>query len=413
MEGPQGVSALRHRNFRLLWSGQLVAAVGNQMQVIAISWQVYQLTDSTVALGVLALLRLVPFLGLSLLGGALADAVDRRRLMGVTQAGQMTVALWLLATAGMVEEAWPIYLAALAGGALTAFDAPARQALIPNLVPPEDLAGALTLNTLVRQAATIVGPGLGGLSVAILGLEATYGINAASVLAVLWALHAMRGVRVMTPRSEGNLQRIAEGLRFARAEPLVLLPLLLDFVTRALGSPRGLLPVFARDVYQVGPAGLGWLAAASAVGAVAGGIGLTAAERLPRPIVLMLLAYLFEALLNAAFVASPNVVVAWVILCLGGVCNVTGEVLHATVTQLRTPDHLMGRTTALANMLAQGGPLTGNFQIGVLASAMGVNGAVVFNGLAAAAVTAGFGLLPGLRAWVRTSQLSELAVQGR
>ena len=404
------VPALMHRNFRLLWSGQLVSSIGDQMQIITIAWHIYQITNSTVALGLIALFRLVPFMALSLLGGALADAVDRRKLMALTQTGQMLVALWLVATtAAGIEDPWPIYVAAVAGGVFMAFDGPARQAMIPNLVPPADLAGALTLNTMVRQVSIIVGPGIGGVAVAALGPGVTYAINAVSFVAVLAALFAMHGVNIIAAPQAGKLQQIRDGLAFARGEPLVLLPLVLDFITRALGSPRGLLPVFARDVFQVGPVGLGWLAGAGAAGAGLGGIWMTSRRHMPRPVLLMLLAYLIEALLNASFAVAPGVLVAWVVLFLGGICNVVGEVLHETIIQLRTPDHLRGRTTALAGMLAIGGPLSGNLEVGLLASVAGATGAVAFNGLAGAAVTLGFALAPPLRSRLATSRMEEVA----
>lgn len=183
-----GVVALRHRNFRLLWFGQLVSTTGDQMQMVAIGWQMYHLTNSVAALGLVALFRSVPFMTLALVGGVIADSMDRRRLMVVTQTLQMAVAVFLVATtvAG-VAGAWSIYVAAFAGGALSAFDGPARQALIPNIVPNEDIANALTLNTLIRQSATIVGPGIGGFCIAFLGPGTTYGINALTFLAVIGA----------------------------------------------------------------------------------------------------------------------------------------------------------------------------------------------------------------------------------
>ncbi len=408
----QAIAALRHRNFRLLWFGQLVSSMGDQMQIIAISWHLYQITDSTVALGLLALCRLVPFISLSLVGGALADTLDRRRLMMATQSLQMGVAIYLATATGLgIDSPWVIYVASVLGGAFMAFDGPARQAMVPNLVPRDELTNALTLNALIRQTATIVGPGLGGLAIAAIGVPATFGINAVTFLAVLGGLLAMRGVRVVTPSRGSSLERIAGGLRFARSEPLVLLPLLLDFITRALGSPRGLLPVFARDIFQAGPEGLGLLGSAAAVGAVAGGVALGSFKHVPRPMVLMLAAYVGESLLNAGFAVSPNLAIAWLALALGGVCNVTGELMFTTIGQLRTPNELRGRTSALTNIFSSGGPSTGTLEIGFLASIAGPVNASVLNGLAGAAVATGFGFLPGLRRWIGARDMRELAVE--
>ncbi|MSQ10747.1 MAG: MFS transporter [Dehalococcoidia bacterium] len=407
-----GLAALHHRNFRLLWVGQIASGLGTNMQAIAIGWHIYQMTDSALALGFAAFFRAVPFMTLSLLGGAFADSMDRRRLLMVTQGIQMAVSVALAAaTVAGIESPWIIYAVALAGGVLQAFDGPARQALVPSLVPREMLANALTLNTLARQAATIVGPGLGGVAIAVLGVGPTYLVNALGAVVVVLALVQIHGVAVKPAPSTGsNLQRIGDGLTFAWSEPLVLLPLAIDFLTRALGSPRGLLPVYARDIFGVGPEGLGWLAAAAAVGAVAGGFWLGSLRRTRWPIVLMLSAYMFEGITNAGFGVSPNIVIGWVMLCLGGICNVGGEVLFATIVQLRTPDHLRGRTTALTGMFASGGPQLGQFQIGVLAEAVGPTTAVVFNGLVAAGVVLAIALLPGLRERLFTRELTDLSV---
>ena len=384
------------------------------MQLVAIGWQMYDLTGSPAALGLVALFRTVPFMVLALVGGVLADSMDRRRLMAVTQALQMGVALFLVATtvAG-VAGAWSIYAAAFAGGVLSAFDGPARQALIPSIVPNEDIENALTLNALIRQAATIVGPGIGGFCIAFLGPGATYGINAVTFLAVIGALLAMTGVRAIVVPGGGNLQRVTDGLKFALSEPLLLVAMLLDFTTRALGSPRGIMPVFAEDVFHVGPVGLGWFGSAAAVGAVAGGLVLGARPGIPRPMVWLLSAYVFEVLSNAGFALSPNAAIGWAMLCFGGVCNVVGEVLLATLVQLRTPDHLRGRTTALLNMLATGGPQSGQIEIGFLAWAWGAVPAAAFNGVAGAAVAIGFGFLAPIRSRLGVRRMTDLAVEQR
>lgn len=406
---------LRHRDYRLLWSGQIASGVGAQFQGIAISWHIYELTDSTVALGLVALFRVIPFMTLSLVGGAIADAVDRRRLLLVTQSLQTGVSLFLVASAVLrIEDPWPIYVAAFLGGAFAAFDGPARQALIPNLVPREELTNALTLNTLVRHTASIIAPGIAGVSVAALGIGPTFAVNAATHLAVVAALVAMHGVKMTpAPPASSNLQRIADGLDFARSEPLVLLPLVLDFITRTLGSPRGVLPVFARDIYAVGPVGLGWLSSANSVGGIAAGLVMGSAARVPRPVLVMLFAYFFEGIFNGAVGIAPSFMLAWVAFFAGGVCNVVAEVIFASVAQLRTPDYLRGRTTALTGMLALGGPSAGQFQIGLLASAIGPGRAVLFNGVASAGVTIVFALLPGLHARVGTKEMTDLVASSK
>ena len=393
-----GLGVLRHRDFRLLWLGQLVSTVGDQMQAIAIGWHVYQATNSSLALGTVALCRVAPFMVLSLLGGALADASDRKRLLVVTQWVQIAVTLLLVASTGLGDSAiWVIYLATFLAGAANAFDGPARQALIPNLVPPSDLAHALTLNTLLRQTASIVGPGLGGWTVAQFGLSATYAINAASFLGVVAAVLLRGPVPPLPPATTSNWQRIAEGLQFARTTPLVFFPMLLDFVTRCLGSPRGLLPVYARDVYAVGVQGLGWLSAAGSAGAVVGGLVLSRVPAVPRPLLLVMAAYFLEGALTLAFALEPGIGLAVAILFGLGVCNVIGEVVRMTISQLQTPNNLRGRTGALAGMIGASGPQLGQMEVGALAAATSPGVALAVSGAGSALLSLAIALVPAIR----------------
>ena len=406
-----GFGVLRHKYFRLLWIGQVASGIGQSFQALAVSWHIYTITDSTIALGVVALLRFVPFMAFSLVGGAVADAFDRRRLLLITQGCQMAVSLFLLGTVLLgIDSPWPLYLSAFLGGAFAAFDGPARQALVPNLVPREEIPNALTVQTLVRQTSTIIGPGLAGMYVAAFGIGSTFGVTAATYMLVLALLMAMRGVVVPPPPKStvSNVQRIKDGLVFSRTEPLILLPLALDFILRTLGSPRGLFPVFARDIFKVGVVGAGWLNSATAVGGIVGGVMVGSSMRIPKPVFIMMAMYFIEALGNGAVGIVPSFFLAWVAQFVAGYCNVVGEVVFASIVQLRTPDHLRGRTTALTNMLSQGGPPLGQFEVGLLASALGPGPAVLLNGLAGAVTTVAFCFLPGIRQSLNLRDLSAL-----
>ncbi len=405
-----GMVVLRHRNFRLLWFGQVAAGIGQQFQMIAIGWHIYEITGSTIALGLVAVFRFFPFMTFSLVGGAMADVLDRRKLLMVTQTAQSIIAVFLVSSAVFgINEPWPIFVAAFLGGIFSSFDGPARQALVPNLVPRRELANALTINALVRHTASIIGPGIAGVSLATVGTGATFSVNAVTHLVVVGMLLAMNNVHVVQPqRTTSNIQRVKDGLVYARAEPLILLPLALDFITRALGSPRAVLPAFAKDIFAVGPVGLGVLSTSGAVGGIIGGVLLSLTVNVPKPVLLMMAMYFLEGLFNGGFGAAPNMYMAWVSLCLGGICNVVAEVIFASVVQLRTPDHLRGRTTALTNMLSLGGPQAGQFETGMLAAAIGPRGAVMFNGVSGAIVTMGFMLLPGLRSHLGTARMTDL-----
>jgi MFS family permease len=271
------LNALKHRNFRLLWFGQLVASVGQQIQQVAIAWQLFVMTDSTFQVGLVAAFGIAPFLLLSFVGGTVADKFERRRILLVTQSFTMISAVVLFVTtlAGVISPGI-IYAIAFISGMTRSFDGPARQALIPNLVPRNQLANALTMNTVLRQLATVVGPGIGGVALGIFGVGPTYAFNGVLHIAIIAALLLMDRIPVPARERQNNLDLALGGLRFVRREPVVLSILCLDWLVNLLGSTRVLMPVFARDILEVGPEGLGLLYAAPAAGAVTGALFLSA-----------------------------------------------------------------------------------------------------------------------------------------
>ncbi|MBV9280417.1 MAG: MFS transporter, partial [Chloroflexi bacterium] len=275
---PVALSVLQHRDFRLYWAGNFVSLAGTQMQQAAIAWQVYLLTRSAVALGLIGLVRVIPIVVFSLAGGVVADALNRRRLLLVTQTSLLLVSATLAgATLGGRASLWLIYLLTGLAAAAGAFDNPARQALVPSLVPLDQLANALSLNSTVWQVATVVGPSLAGIVIAGWGVGAVYIVDALSFLAVLAALLVIR-----PPPVEGGVQRISltaavEGLRFVWGTPIILSTMGLDFVATFCGSATALLPIFARDILHVGSQGYGVLYAAPAAGAIVAGVVMSVA----------------------------------------------------------------------------------------------------------------------------------------
>ncbi|MFI5266834.1 MAG: MFS transporter, partial [Chloroflexota bacterium] len=392
------MASLRHRDFRLLMLGQLVSTVGDAMQSIGIAWHAYVLTNSPLQLGLLGLLRAVPFMVFSFVGGALADSMDRKRLLIVTQSSQMLLTSGLVAaTASGHVTVWLLYLVTFLSGAASAFDSPARQAIIPNLVPREEMTAAMTLLTLLRRTAMIVGPGIGGLVIGRFGLSWNYLGNALSFLAVVAAVLLLGPVPRTRLAAGRNWERLTAGLTFARKEPLVILPMLMDFITRGCGSTNTLLPIFARDVFAVGAEGLGVLSAGVSAGALAAGLVLGSVRQVKHPLVLMVGAYAAEGLFLACLGFSRTFSLALVALFLKGVVNVIGEVLRVTVMQLKTPDEVRGRVTALSGIFDVGGPNIGGLESGVVADVIGPIGAAVTGGLASAALAIAFGFAPGLR----------------
>jgi MFS family permease len=253
---------------------------GSMMQSAAILWQVSLLVPAShrgLALGLVGLVRLVPIVALSMVSGVAADALDRRRLMLVTQAGMAACAALLAAVdfAG-VRSLWPIYTLAAVSSAFWAFDGPARQSLVPNLVPREHVPNAISLNTIMFQTAAVIGPALGGVVIARWGVGWAYAFNAVSFLFVIGALLLMRDLPARAPGapSEISMHAAREGLRFVFRTPLIRSTMLLDFFATFFASATALLPIYAQDILHVGARGYGLLSAAPSVGAMLAGAAL-------------------------------------------------------------------------------------------------------------------------------------------
>src|SRR5436190_2384657 len=272
-------SSLRHRDFRLLWMGQIISVIGSQMQMAAINWHIYLLTGSPLALGLVGACRAVPIILCSLMGGVVADVIDRRRLMMVTQTIMLLCsAVLALVTFSGLRHAWPIFLLTAIASAAWAFDTPARQSLMPTLVPIREFPNAASLSILVFQIGLISGPPLAGFLLATHGPDLVYGINAASFIAVIVGLLLMhtsgKPEKSETGKSEISLNALVEGLRFVWRTPIIVQTMTLDFVATFFASANQLLPIFAKDILVVGARGLGFLVAAPATGAVVAGLAM-------------------------------------------------------------------------------------------------------------------------------------------
>ncbi len=381
--------ALRHRDFRLLWAGQAVSFLGTQVQTVALAWLVYSLTGSAAQLGGVGLARAIPTILLSLFGGTLADRRDRRKLLIISQAilAALSALLAIAVSAGMSSILLLDGFAALTAAA-SAFESPASQAFIPQLVPREHLANALTLNVLSTDTVAVVGPAIGGIAIGTLGVSAAFWIDAASFFAVVAALLVMR-TRAAAPKAEGHPMRaLLDGLAFVRERGILWQLMVIDFLATLLISPTGLLPVFARDVLAIGPAGLGILYAAPSAGAVLGAAlmaFLPAPRRPGRTVVIVIAGY---ALALALFGISSWITLALILLGLGGGLDAISMAMRHTVRQLATPDELRGRIGSLADVFSSGGPRLGEFQAGLVASVIGAPGAMVAGGLACLAMVA-------------------------
>ncbi len=406
---PTAVIALQHRNFRLLWLGQLISLTGSNMQTAAILWQVSLLAPpgfKGLALGAVGLVRVVPIAVFSLISGVVADALDRRKLMLLTQTGMTLVATALAILAfGGLKTVWPVYALAALSAAFGTFDAPARQSLIPNLVPQEHFPNAISLNSVMMQTAMVVGPGLAGIVLAVLGIGWAYAFNALSFLAVIAGLLLMRGVQASSTgqRTEISLKAAVEGLRYVFAAPLIRSTMLLDFFATFFSSAITLLPIFAQDILKVGPQGYGLLYAAPALGGLLAGLALVGyMQRISRRGWVLLAAVFIYGLATALFGLSRSFGLTFMCLLATGAADEVSAVLRNIIRQLTTPDHLRGRMVSVNMIFFMGGPQLGEMEAGLVANWLGAPISVISGGLACLIVTLAVGWkTPALRCYRR------------
>jgi len=414
----QSLVALQHRNFRLLWVGLLFSFTGSFMQAAAILWHVSLLVPADrkgLALGLVGLVRVIPIIVFSMISGVVADAWNRRRLMLVTQTAAALVAVTLaLLTVRGLHSVWLLYALTALSSCVGAFDLPARQALVPMLVPREHLPNAISLNTIMVQAASIAGPGLGGLLIGSAGLAWVYLLNAVSFGCVILALLMMKEEKQTA--SPGDPERDAgaretvswrsaiEGLRFVFESPLIRSTMLLDFFATFFSSAVALLPIYAQDILFVGPSGYGWLYAAPAAGAVlmsAGMVFLT--DRIERRGPVLLWAVAIYGLATVGFGFSRTFWLSFACLALTGVADTVSMVIRSVVRQLETPDRLRGRTTGINMVFFMGGPQLGELEAGAVAQWLGATFSVVSGGVGCLLVTAWVAATtPQLRAYRTT-----------
>jgi MFS family permease len=388
-------AALQHRNFRLLWIGQLVSMAGSMMQTAAILWHVSILVAPSqrgLALGMVGLVRVVPIVAFSLIAGVVADAHDRKRLMLVTQAG-MAISAALLAWVAFagVQTVWPIYALAAAGAAFGTFDNPARQALIPTLVPAEHLPNAISLNAIMFQTAAVVGPAAGGFLIGEAGVGWAYAFNAVSFLFVIGAVLALRDTSGHAMGATGRISLAAavEGLRFVFRMPLIRSTMLLDFFATFFASATALLPIFAQDILHVGAHGYGVLSAAPSAGAILASLVMVrAVDRIERRGAVLLGAIAIYGLATVLFGFSRDFTLTFLCLAATGAADTVSMVIRNVVRQLTTPDSMRGRMTSVNMIFFMGGPQLGELEAGLVANAWGPVLSVVSGGAGCLLATA-------------------------
>ena len=387
------------------------------MQTVALHWHVYLLTRSPLALGALGLTRVLPIIAFSLFGGVTADRFDRRRLMFRAQALMLLGSTALAALTLAQRDSLPLLYGANALlAAATAFDSPARQALVPRLVPAGEVPAALSLNLTMFHAAFIGGPALAGLIIAGVGLPAggvhalasagaaadtprlalIYLLNAASFVGVLLALVLMRTSGAVAGDGQpaaSPLGALRDGLRFVFRTPIMVWTTGLDFVATFFAGSLSLLPIFADQVLHAGPAGYGWLVAAPAIGALAGSFYTSVRQLPPRQGRILLWSVAAYGGATVAYGFSRSFWATFAALAFAGLADLVSTVIRQTLRQLLTPDGLRGRMTSVNMIFFMGGPQLGELEAGLVASlfasaAVGATVSVVSGGLATIALAA-------------------------
>lgn len=356
------------------------------MQFVAINWHVYLLTKSPLALGLIGAFRAVPIIVCSLAGGVVADALDRKKLLVVTQLVMLSsAALLAVFTFAGLKSVWPIYVLSGLASAASAFDTPARQSLMPLLVPAEVFPNAVSLGILVFNVSTIVGPALGGFLLAETGPALIYGLNALSFVAVIVALLLMKTSgdpeRDAGSGSALSFGALKEGLRFVWNTPIIVQTMTLDFAATFFASATLLLPIFAQERLHVDARGYGLLAAAPAIGSVITALVMARIGSFSKQGRLVVVSVAIFGLATAAFGISTVFWFSLLMLAVTGAADTVSTVLRQTIRQLVTPNQLRGRMTSINMMFFMGGPQLGELEAGLLAAAIGAPLSVVIGGL--------------------------------
>ncbi len=408
--------SLRRRDFALFWSGNFLSNIGTWMQNLALGWLVLEITNSPFLLGLNGFLGSVPSLFFSLLGGAIADRLNRRKLMIVTQTSMAVLALLLaVLTSFHVIKVWEILAISLFTGLASALNNPAYQALVPDLVEREDLVNAIGLNSAQFNMSRAIGPTLAGLALGRLGVAACFYLNSVSFLALIIALLVIRVPPRVVHKGPSVWHAMIEGLRWVNRHRVIIVLLSIPSFLSLLGLPFVvLMPAFARDVLHVGASGLGYLMAGAGVGAVISALTLAAqssAEHKGRFIVTSAALFSLALILVAR---AHSFVVAFVLLVVMGATMVGALALTNTTLQLSSPPELRGRIMSMYNLSLLGLSPLGSLQAGAVAEALGTRFAFTLGGaICLAYFLTVLALLPRLRRVARLPRPGAMAAPGQ
>ncbi|MGH9025340.1 MAG: MFS transporter [Acidimicrobiia bacterium] len=383
------------RDFRLLWLGELVSTTGTQVTLVAVFIQVYDLTGSSAAVGLVGLAQLLVMVVVTVFGGPLIDRFDRRRLLLFAQVGQAATTLLLLA--GAIAGDPPlllVYTAAGVAAGLGGFGLSARSAIVPNVVRPPMLSTALALNQVMWNTCLLVGPAVGGLLVGRVGLSWAYGIDAISFAIGLLFFIALSPSRPKDVTAPDGAKAIWEGVRYLKGRRVLQSTFTADLVAMIFGMPRALFPVLAMTQFDAGAEVVGILFSAVSVGALLGALTTGWVQRVRRQGLAVLVAIaVWGAGITAFGLSGSNLALALGALAVAGSADVVSAVFRGTILQSSIPDALRGRMSAVHILVVTGGPRIGDVEAGLVAAAFTPTVSVVTGGLAC---IVGMGLLAAL-----------------
>ena len=394
LEVPLRFAALRNKDYALFWTSHVLSRTGSEMRTVAFSWHVYQLTGSKLALGVIGACRCVPIIVFGLWGGLIADRLDRRRVLLTTQALMAIVSttLFFLTRASLVTPAL-IYAAVALIATMAAFENPARNSFVVNVLPKEHLENGLALGVLGFQVATVLGPALGGVVLSKTSIDTLYAADAISfipligVLFLIRARHGLAAAADKPPQAQREPQKtgiaaIRDAFAFLRTKPVLIHLMWIDFLATLFAGALLLLPVFSKEVFHRGPESLGMLMAAPAVGAVIAGTVLSSRPPIQRHGATLLGAVVAYGIATALFGLTTSFHLGLLLLAASGAADTVSTVVRQVARQTMIPDEMRGRLTSIHMLFFVSGPQLGELEAGALAEATSAGFSVVTGGLA-------------------------------
>lgn len=376
-------AALRERNFLLFTIGGLIANIGRQMLTVAIGWEIYEKTHSPLALGYIGLAQFLPVLLLTLPAGQAVDHFDRRKVLIFSQViGAMATAglFWMSFTAGPV---WSMYAFLVLAGISRAFNSPANSAIVPQIVSEENFTNAVTWSSMTWQTAAVMGPALGGLMIGTLHHAwPVYLVETVTGLMFLILLLFIRNKRQINPHRGVSWRSLVSGIEFVWNTKMILAAITLDMFAVLFGGAVALMPVYAKDILHVGPSGLGWLQAAPSIGAIAVGYFIAKIREFRNAGPLLMSCVIGFGLATIIFGLSKWFWLSFLMMLLAGGLDNVSVVIRNALVQLRTPDEMRGRVSAINFVFIGTSNELGGFESGVVANWFGPVFSVVFGGIA-------------------------------